>query len=271
MDVPWALPDDRWQRAIRILERRGYATLKRDGELVQRAVRCLRRLYQARTPRGVRSTALKFPDVYWALRLHQEDSLRPLELRARVLAGQPDPVIARLISLPPRTVQTYVALFFDVRDRLQAGPWIRWVVLGLRPDRAPAVESLLLQHAWQRGPTVIEPWLDWLQHRGETRDLSTGAGRQMAWIGLLVRVQQLPIDEATSRRLWKLSRWTLGNPSETLRSAMVSGVIHRNRDRILREVTWKQPASGEDGAIPDAMHGRPDSAPREAGSLVRAG
>ena len=42
--VPWTLPDARWRRACEIVNERGYATRRRDGELVQRAVRCTRQL-----------------------------------------------------------------------------------------------------------------------------------------------------------------------------------------------------------------------------------
>lgn len=239
--VPWTWPDDRWRRACEIVNERGYATRRRDGELVQRAVRCTRQLERARTDRAVRRAAMDYPDIYWALRLHQEDSTRVLELKARVLARQSDQVIAKLLGLPSRTVATFIALFFDVRPRLKATVWVRRVAIGLPIDQGPSVENLLLLSAWHNGPSIIPAWLDYLKHQEENHDLSTEVGRQRAAIEHLIRVHQLPFEAHCLRTLWKLSPFFLSKTSQAIQSTTVRATILQNRARILAEINWKEP------------------------------
>ena len=269
--TPWLTPDWRWRRASQIVERKGYATIKRDGELVQRAVRCIRRLQRVLTDRGVRRTAKEYADVYWALRLKQETSLRVLELKARVLAGQSDYLIAKLLGLPTRTVETFVAMFFDVRSHLKAGTWIRFAVIGLQPAQSPSVESLLLLHAWRRGPTIIEPWLDYLVHQEEHHDLSTDIGLQRAWIEQLVRVQQLPLDSECLRSLWKLSYFTLGKPPKTVESATINTAVLRNRAEMLSEIAWNDSNTGGESGFGVFAAGDFDPEKGEKRGFAKAG
>jgi len=244
-DVPWAQPDALWRKACRIVEKGGYATLQRDGELVQRAVRCIRQLDRALTDRAVRRAAMEYPEVYWALKLHEENSRRVLELKARTLAGQSDDELAFLLGLPRRTVTTFLALFFDVRPRLRAGSWIRHIAIGVPVDQPPSLESLLLLHAWHRGPSVIEPWFDYLDHQEERHDLGTELGLQRAWMEHLIRVQQLPFDAQCLRTLWKLSPFFLAKPPEVVRSTTARTTFLENRARILAEFTWREPEETE--------------------------
>ena len=238
---PWLNPDWRWQRAYQIVVQGGYSTRHRDGELIQRTVRCIRQLERSLTERGVRRAAMDYPDIYWALRLQQESSTRVLELKARVLASQSDQMIASSLGLPSRTVTTFIALYFDVRSQLTATSWILRVAIGLPLNQEPSVESLLLLHAWKRGPMVIEPWLDFLKHQMERHDLSTDLGLQRAWIEQLVRVQQLPFEAQCLRSLCKLSPFILGKPPETIHETTVRTIILQNRARILEEITWNEP------------------------------
>ena len=184
---------------------------------------------------------MDYPYIYWALRLHQEDSTRVLELRARVLAGQSDQVIAKLLGLPSRTVATFVALFYDVRSQLKATVWVRRVAIGLPIDQGPSVETLLLLSAWKNGPGVIPAWLDYLKHQEENHDLRTDVGRQRAAIEHLIRVHQLPFEAHCLKTLWKLSPFFLSKTSQAIQSATVRTTILQNRARILAEIDWKEP------------------------------
>lgn len=248
--VPWAQPDARWQKGCQIVERGGYTTRRRDGELVQRLVRCVRLLDRARTDKAVRRAALEFPDIFWALRLQQENSTRVLELKARVLAGQPDREIASLLGVPERTIATYLALFFDVRPRLKASSWIVHVAIGAPLGQPPSVETLLLLHAWRRGPFVVEAWLDYLAHQQERHDLDTEVGRRRAWLELLIQVQQLPFEAQTLQTLWKLSPIFLGKPCEVIKSTTVRTTILQNRASVLAEIAWQKPDEREFGESP---------------------
>lgn len=242
LGTPWINPDWRWQRAVKIVVEADYATRLRDGVLVQRAARYLRAVNRALTDRGVRSAAKKWPDVFLALKVANEATLRPLEIKARVLAGESNPVIARKVGLPLSTVTTYADLFLDLRDALTATCWIKWEVIGLRHDQPPSVESLMLLQAWRRGSNVIGPWLDYLKHQEERHDLGTDLGRQRAWFAHLIRVHQLPFEAQCLRSLWRLSPFFLGKPSDVIRSTTVAAVVLKNRDRLLAEIAWNEPS-----------------------------
>jgi hypothetical protein len=157
------------------------------------------------------------------------------------LAGEADETIAAYLGLTRRTVTTFIAMNFDVRPRIKAGPWIRRVAIGLPLGQAPSVETLMLIHAWKRGPTVIGPWLDFLKHRGERHDLNTDLGRQRAWLAHLIQVQQLPFEAQCLRSLWRLTPFILGKPLEVTKSTTVAAAISQIRDRVLAEITWKEP------------------------------
>lgn len=268
---PWLKPDALWRKACQIVARGGYATCRRDGKLVQRAVRCVRQLDRALTDRMLRRTACDYPDVYWALHLQREMSPRVLELKARVLAGQSDEVIARLLGLPRRTVTTFVAMFFDIRSSLKAGTWIRRVVIGVPLDQGPSVESLLLLHAWKRGPTVVEPWLDYLKHQEERHDLHTDVGRQRAWIEYLIRVQQLPFEPRCLKSLWKLSPFILGKSPKVITSTTVGTTILQHRARVLGEIAWNVRENQEFEELINPVRGLEPFENREERGFAKAG
>ncbi len=271
VSTPWLNPDWQWRKVCRIVATDGYATVRRDGELVQRMVRCVRQLERARTDRGVRRAALDFPDVYWALRLQQETSTRVLELKARVLAGQSDQAIASLLGLPTRTVTTFVAVFFDVRPRLRAGTWIRRIAIGLPLDQGPSLETLLLLHAWRRGPTVIEPWFDYLAHQEERHDLGTDLGRQRAWIECLTEVHQLPFEAQTLRSLFRLRRFIMAKSLDVIKPTTVRNTVLQTRERMLNEIAWNEPESQEREDSQNCRAGEEVFVASEEGKLVQAG
>lgn len=237
--VPWHLPDWRWRRACSIVSERRYATIKRDGNLIRRTVHYIRAISRARTDRGTRNAAKKFPAIYLALKVVNEPTLRPLEIKARTLAGQSDQAIARHVGLPESAVTTYINLFLDIRDRLEARTWISRIVIGLPLDRGPSAETLMLLHAWYRGPSVIEPWLDFLPHQGEHHDLTTTIGRQRASLRALLDAQQLPNNAEIRHSLWKKSLWTLVISPETARTQTVSGALLRNSMQMHEEIAWE--------------------------------
>jgi hypothetical protein len=205
------------------------------------------------------------------MKLKQEPSTRVLELKARVLAGQSDHVIAQRLGLPTRTVATFVGLFFDVRPRLKANTWISQQAIGVHPWLAPSVENLLLLHVWKRGPAMIEPWLDYLQHQEERHDLCTEIGRQRAWIELLIRVQQLPFNPETLRSLWKLSYFALGESPKTVESVTVNATVLRIRDQILTELAWKESENEELKGIDKSKQTMGFDVNRKFGRCAQAG
>ena len=137
-------PDWRWRRVCELVEIGAYATLKYDGETVCRVVRHVRKLNRLCAEWGVRRLAKREPDIFFAQKLAQEATLRPLEIKARVLARESDRTIAREVGLPVGVVEVFVGLYFDVRERLHAQSWIATRVGGVGLRRPPTTEPLCL-------------------------------------------------------------------------------------------------------------------------------
>lgn len=237
--------------------RRGrYASRKNLDPLTVRYIEFLRKTLGFTTERGMRTVARKYPDLFLAQKVSNEFTSRPLEIRARVLAGQSNRAIARAVGLPVLTVQAYLGLFFDVRKRLKAKSWIRWIAIGLPLDEPPCVESVLLWHCWKRGPSVIEPWFDYLDHQTENHDLSTEIGRQRSSLELMVRARQLPNVTEIRRSLFKKIAYITETLPEIPKSASIAGVFSRNETRILQEIAWKPPQTVVEPVVPSDLQNR---------------
>lgn len=233
---PFITPDWRWQRVCQIVERGGYATRKRDGELIQQAVRCLRRINQAGSERSLGLVKRDFPDVYMAIKLEEYFSTAIWEIKARVLAGQSVRTIARALEQPTSVIDVYLKLFFDVTSRLTAKTWIRFVVLGMQHDGPANFETLLLWSAWRYGPAAIDPLLDYRRHVGESHDLNTEVGRQRAAIECSFLIHQLPSTREVDERLWKNWLYIDQKFSKTAESGPIGRVFARNVARIWHEI-----------------------------------
>lgn len=113
----------------------------------------------------------EFPGIYHAYGLHtSRDELVKHILQARLLAGQSDQEIARSLHLTPQCVHWYEAVFFNVRDRLEAKDWVVRAVLG------PAVERGVVQRPWDatlklfgyfHGPVMLDFMISGFQSVGK--------------------------------------------------------------------------------------------------------
>lgn len=269
--TPWHHPDWRWRRVSQIIETGAYATRHREGDFIRRVVHYVRAINRALTSRGMRTVVKRYPDVYLALKVSQEPGRRQLEILARALAGQSDVATARAVGLPVSALATYMALFLDIRDRLKAQQWIERVVIGMPLDRPPSVETVMLVHCWRRGPSMIEPWLDYLQHQGERHDLRTEIGRQRAWLELLVEVQQLCDQPETRRSLWKNAYFALGKPPQIVKTRTVKATIHQNRAQILGEIRFSECDSGGVGTHGDPPQSAVRRGNRQSERYAQAG
>jgi hypothetical protein len=93
------------------------------------------------------------------IRFSAEPRLRSV-LEARVLAGQPAPAIAEHCGLTADVVEAFERLFFDIRNRLAAGDFIRATVNGVEPsDGIPDVDALMKTYAFAMGPLVLDALL----------------------------------------------------------------------------------------------------------------
>jgi hypothetical protein len=236
-------PDWRWRRACFLVDRRRNLSCKRDDPLLARTVRYIRALRLSSTEDRLRLLAKKDPDLYLAFQVSQEASNRPLEIKARVLARQSDAGIAWRVGLPVAAVQTFVGLYFDVRDRIDARSYITHCVIGFDPDWRPTPEELMLLTAYLHGPGVIEPWLDFLEHVDEQHDLTTEAGRMRASLQLLLDVHRLPADEATQFSLLRRHRFVDLIGRKIPKLTPVAASVSQTTSRMLHDLPWaKDPA-----------------------------
>lgn len=127
---PLRPPDWRWQRVVRGHE--AWNDPWRD------------RL--ARFHPGVESTA--DPDLVAAASIYQGDPLHRAEVEARILAGQNDTEIGTCLGLRPELVNTYEAVFFEVRSQLRHPSYILHVVLG--PKAYTSIERTDVPFLWRK-------------------------------------------------------------------------------------------------------------------------
>ena len=112
--------------------------------------------------------AYENPGLYWAWRIHQlrqspQDRLKPLILESRILTGASDQEIAKDLHCLPEVVEYYEALFFNVRDRLEAHDWVleycllpsfahgRLLLTAPGEDNAPPTDRLIIHSAFLDG------------------------------------------------------------------------------------------------------------------------
>lgn len=73
----------------------------------------------------------EFPELYQAHRLHYSADVETRQIvEARLLTSESFEEIAVRFGTTPKTIEYYEALFFNVRDRLSSGYWIRKVIRG---------------------------------------------------------------------------------------------------------------------------------------------
>ena len=125
--------DRRWQVATRTLEDAGCARVLRRDARTERArdyLRALRALHACHTDAERDALATTMPDLDAAYRLHAGDKLTRATVEGLLLARQSVEQVAAECGLTPAAVTAYVALFFDVLDKLGAVEYILLNALG---------------------------------------------------------------------------------------------------------------------------------------------
>jgi len=239
---PTRPPDWRWQRVCELVNSGGYAVRRSDGELISRVVRHVRNLNKLCAEWAVQRLAKRDPDIFFALKLANEDSYRPLEVKARTLARQSTRTIAREMGVPGGIVQVYLDLQFDVQDRLGAQTWVSQVA-GLNPSQPPSPEALFLASAYFRGPSVIEAWLDYLQDPSGPCDLRTEDGRRRESIQLLIDTHGLEVDDTTRLTLCKLLSVIASIQPKLTNMPTVGAAVSRNLSYLTPQIRWKPEVS----------------------------
>lgn len=150
----------RWERATDLLDNGRYWSRCRDDDWTLRAMAYIRTM--RRVPPGrPENLARVDPEVYAAHQLYDQRGPRRLEIEARLLAGQTVPEVAARVALPEPTVAAFEALFFHVRDRLEAADWITVHALG-RGNRDSIAAIVLRSCAYYGGLVLLDAVLPYL-------------------------------------------------------------------------------------------------------------
>jgi hypothetical protein len=154
-------PDWRWQTALsvhRLVRQRRRRMRKSDPLWLAPLVGLAEELSPSGGRRRQR-TRLATPELIAAHRLYQADSPCRWELEARILAGQSDVEIAVSRAIPPAVVAVFEQSFFDVRDRLAAGDFILFGVVGYNPVagfQEGDLRTLWAYFGYAAGPQFLE-------------------------------------------------------------------------------------------------------------------
>ena len=192
---PLRSPRWRYDRVLEILEGSGRCT-PGDDELI-RGFKHFKARWDRGTERHRRNLVAKEPGLYHAWQSHERrrkgpGSAVPHRIEARILAGQADDEIAAELPCPPEAVGWYEAIFYHVRDRLEAHDWILAHVLGPdtpewgggdsvggeEPLADPGFDPTLKWFAYFGGPHVLDFLLsgyDKTERVGSREDVSRWA------------------------------------------------------------------------------------------------
>jgi hypothetical protein len=150
--------DWQWQVACRIHTGGRRRRQRPDPEWLVQLLALRESLY----PTGQRRWRIRTPvstDLLAAYQLHHCDSSVQWELEARVLAGQSDAEIGASMEIPAAVVTAFAEHFFHVRDRLTAGDFILFGVIGYDPVggfREGDLRTLWCYFAFAAGPKFFE-------------------------------------------------------------------------------------------------------------------
>jgi hypothetical protein len=159
---PTRLPDWRWQEAAGRAHRVESGPRAFDP-LTHRVVTFLKLQRQARTSAAHARLKEKFPTISETQRIRFDPSDgRRDAIEVRLLAGYPPGRIAQLIATAPVVVWAYIALFFDVWDRLNAGDFVWARVIGFPHDDDGDLsreQKAMRWLAWSCGPIAADALL----------------------------------------------------------------------------------------------------------------
>jgi hypothetical protein len=230
---PHLTPDDRWRSAVAIVAEGRRASARHDPPEVVEAAAFLRALDQAKDDKGREAVRARWPDLFAAHSLYQEDGPLLWEVQARVLAGQTDVDVAAACGLTPGAVWNFEALFFSVRDKLGAPDWVDR--MAVRPGSTSWAACGDLGEAWRAlgyhgGPLVLDlvvaatagrPLPLWVAAREEAGNV--GLGERLRLVARMVVDAMLLPPEADPTALLRLyAEVGASGPARRARSQVAS-------------------------------------------------
>lgn len=158
-------PHWRWARACEIDAGGHKPTRRLDGEegfkWIRRALRTKRRIERAAGRQEMLYAAMiRDPEMFWAHTIWSEDKNQVRwAIEARVLADEPDEVIAEKLGSEPGIINAYINVFFDVRGKLRHMDYVQTVIMGDAVTRGLTerhYDLLWKMMALQGGPHVLD-------------------------------------------------------------------------------------------------------------------
>jgi hypothetical protein len=237
---PLRRPDWRWRRAAWLINHRRSFSKRRDDDQTRQALNYLRGAIRCQ---GVAITKLldRFPEIHAARQLHDNGGLTELMVQARLLARQPSADIAALTGVQATLVDTYEALFFCCRDRIDACDWVVCHAIhgqsgGYFKTQKPTLVKFFAYHG---GPSVLEAVLPFLLGGKDPfevpQDPCSIEGRRELIAGLAVAVHLLPEDAATIKKLDKIRLLLLESKHNQVVNPVSTAILVQNLDARLAE------------------------------------
>jgi hypothetical protein len=243
-------PAWRWQRARAIVEQHLTCTARTDDALTRRAVdyrrACELPLSGSPTQGGVPADAV----LHAAHRLYEAGGLVRFIVQARLLARQSPCDVARLTSLETAVIETFEAIFFEVRDHLDARDWVANQVLwpGLEANLpTEALGGALMAIGYRLGAAILDialavatgtPLPCWVYAAaGEPARLYEARVRLAAKLLLAALTLRTSADAVAMRKLWRakrrLEREIDGTPvpADPILEAMLDWLVSLSRRR----------------------------------------
>lgn len=238
-------PDWRWQQAGELF-RTGKCNPLRTGSFpIVRAIRFLQASLANDATNQLKQLAEEDPSLEAGIRIASSPGRQRFELQCRVLARQDSDEIALQMGLTKPVVETYLDLFFDVRSHLEASDYIVYQVAGMSLQGPPSIPTLILTSAYFHGPIVMEACLDYLDHLGETHDLTTEEGRRREGVELWFQAQIIADSPEMNASWAKHADLIFSNRPTISRQRRASDVISAQIDQMLEECLRKNKSAPE--------------------------
>lgn len=162
--------DWRWQRAMQLTEASKRRDSVQDDHETLTAVEYIKASNRCRTNEDQAHLTVQMPATALARAINIGKSAQRIEIQSRFLAGQAPAEIADLLGLSLAAVDMYEALFYNVRDRLEAECYIFGAAIGwraLRPSHdGMDAETILKMVGYFGGPHVLDVALPMLLNKG---------------------------------------------------------------------------------------------------------
>jgi hypothetical protein len=213
IDHPLRPPAWRWLRAVDLADNRQPCS-EEDDDWVCQALHFYHRLRRSLGAAAQGELAQDMPALFQAHSLFTvPPSFQRWEIEARLLTDEPFEQIALKYGSQTEVIDAYHAVFFHVRDRLQASGYIRHLAIGpklLFGLTEDDVDVILKLYAYGGGPCVLDLLVDYYRRPPVPERLEQLAPDALEELRtkLLIRsailARVLPLDDSMAKKLESL-------------------------------------------------------------------